>query len=397
MRSNTCNPSMKIFIVVCMVYGSTVSIDRCMDIYRHDIMQYWIVPSSSILCKVNQSSTDIDQMGIQSFNGTMYISMKDMNVTMKSMWITERHTPDNILSIMIDRPLSGSRVDTALSIHVSEDQDKRGTFSLDRPTDKNSISRTTYFVSNDDIRYVGGRYTGIAISIISSITIVVCIVVSLFMRVDAFCMTFVGSKYVIEIFLYYIVPIQGSSSLITTSLLLLIPTTVLSIVSHNYRDSRYVLVYEASLLCVVVGSSFLSFDWYPIVVCTIYSLCVLYVYIHHSKSSTVSTYTYRCVSVVMMYVVSAWILVSSFIYFTSEIGLRIGRVFRGGTYYSQVREYRLVYWGAIAIVMCSLLILSFLHIKTSLVTHHNDNDYTGNSDQITKEEASADGYHAVSK
>lgn len=324
-------------------------------------MQYWAVPNTSILCYVNQSSTDPEKIGIQTIGESIYLSSAFENVSIDDQWITERAAPPNQLGILINRHDDGKKK-VVLALERTDNSSLVGTFSLRYPSDDKAALRTIFYVGLDDLTYLGGRYSGLAISIIYSVLVVCLILASVLCRASTFAIHFLATHYLLGVLLYYNIPIHGVSALVTTSLLMLVPVTLISICAHNMKQSRAIYYSEQILMILVVALCCFSFDWPPIIIGLLHSCIVFGLFVVLKKREGVSDATAEAgLRSALFSIVCGWVLLSSLMYFPSEIGLRTFK-HSDKVYASEVEEYPLRYWAFTLLLILSDVITAALDI-----------------------------------
>ena len=92
------------FLIEGLICQALQTNDSCVEFGRRDLLQWWAVPKTSLLCGMNLTSTDSSRIGIQVVNNKMYLSLAGTNASIEEYWLSESPTSNAPLSIRLPGP-----------------------------------------------------------------------------------------------------------------------------------------------------------------------------------------------------------------------------------------------------------------------------------------------------
>ena len=68
------------------------------------MLQWWVVPKTSVLCMMNLTSTDKSRIGLQTINSTIYLSLAGTNRSIDDYWLSEGLSSNSPVSVQVPGP-----------------------------------------------------------------------------------------------------------------------------------------------------------------------------------------------------------------------------------------------------------------------------------------------------
>ena len=140
-----------IFALV-MVAGSALG-ENCMEIYRRDLMETWLIPKGSLLCNFKRISLDSRKIGLIAENGTLWIVGPGFKSSIEDNYVSEKSLVYPF-SVNVYFPNLDSAYFMTLSVNPYNGLFGGG-FRFTRSTALNGHSRALFSMATSDIRREG--------------------------------------------------------------------------------------------------------------------------------------------------------------------------------------------------------------------------------------------------
>jgi len=128
---------------------------NCIEIYRRDKMEKWIIPIGSALCQNNQTTQSGFKYGFTTFGKTMRVISKDINTSIENMYVTEKFS--DRFSVSVYRP--GLDYPHFLVLKVTDEELKLYNFEYEfNEESRNANFRSTYYIRAGDIEGMNGDF-----------------------------------------------------------------------------------------------------------------------------------------------------------------------------------------------------------------------------------------------
>ena len=153
-----------------MAAAAICSEEACVDLYRADLMQRWVVPRNSSLCSLNLPSASPDRYGLVARDGTFFASSKGISTDLDSNFVSEKRAK-NRFSFCIYKPdLNFAHF---VAIFPTAQTSKLHTWEHRKDAGAYAHVRSTYFVSISEIRREGQAYSQILAGVTAGIAAVI--------------------------------------------------------------------------------------------------------------------------------------------------------------------------------------------------------------------------------
>ena len=139
-------------LILGLLISSAMS-QNCIETYRRDLMELWVVPGNSSLCSIKRISDTENRYGIVVDNGKLYVTSKDLFTWSYDNYVSEKGASDKDYSISVYRPnLAFAHF---LTITETDDASKRNTVETSFDESNSAHYRSRHYVATGSIKRHG--------------------------------------------------------------------------------------------------------------------------------------------------------------------------------------------------------------------------------------------------